>query len=500
MQAATPRPRRGALPTAQVLAYGLTMLGSTALHSCFMTYYVDAFRGHFHVSASSFVWAQLVFGAWNAVNDPLFGIIADSASWMGSTPLGRRGAAIGAGGLVWSAAFLAVWWPWGPGSSEAELAHMVFSLCAYDGALTWVEVNHGAALAEMTRDQGDRARANAWAGVCACVGALASWAAHVVWTRDDGLRSFRLVAAAVAVVSCAAFWASAYGIANTGAGLHAARTVPSAARRPAAPEKPGPARLPWTQALEFGRRLLASRSFCVFALVAGLQSFDCAFEKNFFGTFLERVAGGAASGVPPEARAGVVSLSFLLPHVITVALTPAIRSLGLFDVLNRILWVRMAFLGAAAVAVLLAGTGLGAGALARSLTSGWAPSAFLLVNRVSSECVCRLFPVVIGDLTDEAVAGEPQRGRQRAATVVGSAMLLGRLMSCAAPLAGFALVRAAEAGGGASLPLLATLCGVPLACVSLQVALWPLFPLKGERLREIKAAAAKADHTDDVTV
>lgn len=470
------------LSTWSAMAYGLTMLGSTALHSCFMTYYVQVFMHRFSISPSSFVTAQLLFGLWNALNDPLFGWLSDSMAWAGGSPLSRRAKAIAAGGLVWAAAFLSVWWPWGDGDSAWELAHMVVSLCAYDAALTWVEVNHGAALAEMTRDQGDRARANAWAGVSAAAGSAASWLAHLGWTGDQGLRTFRLVCILTAAVACAAFLASAKGIADAKppkAGHKATAVAPPEAHSPA-----GRTRC-CSQPLSFAAQLVKSSSFRIFAVVAAVQAFDCAFEKNFFGSFLGAFAGTPEhGGMSAESQATVVSLSFLLPHVVTVSLTPTIRSLGLYSVLRNIFATRTAFL-LFGVAV----TALNGSMPMLGLPAGWTQGLFMLANRVASESVCRLFPVAIGDITDEIVANQHVGERQRAATVVGSSLLLGRLTSSLAPLFGFQLVQSASSSAGGADAAMQVLLLVPLGCVLTQVVLWHFYSLHGEHLRDVKHRA-----------
>ncbi len=464
------------------LAYGLTMLGSTALHSCFMTYYVQVFMHRFSVSPSSFVTAQLLFGLWNALNDPLFGWLSDSIAWAGGSPLSRRAKAIAAGGLVWAAAFLSVWWPWGSGDSLGELAHMVVSLCAYDAALTWVEVNHGAALAEMTRDQGDRARANAWAGVCAAAGSAASWLAHLGWTSSSGLKTFRLVCILTAAVACAAFLVSAKGIADAKppkAGHRATSVAQPEARSPEERTRC------CSQPISFAAQLVKSSSFRIFAVVAAVQAFDCAFEKNFFGSFLGAFAGAPEQGgMGAESQATIVSLSFLLPHVVTVALTPTIRSLGLYSVLHGIFVARSAFLlfGVAVTAMNGMMPTLG-------LPAGWTQGLFMLTNRVASESVCRLFPIAIGDITDETVASQLVGERQRAATVVGSSLLLGRLTSSLAPLFGFQLVQTATNSAGGADGAMRALLLVPLCCVVAQLVLWQFYSLHGARLREIKQRA-----------
>jgi Na+/melibiose symporter-like transporter len=515
---------RGQWPAA---AFGMTMLGSVALHSAFMTYYVEVFRTSFSISPSSFLLAQAVFGLWNALNDPIFGWVSDLVASRSSSQLRARATSIAVGGAVWSLAFLAVWWPWGSGESWAEAAHMALTLCIYDGALTWVEVNHGAALAEMTHDQAERAQANAWSGVWAAIGASASWAAHSAWTNASDLRLFRAVCLCIAVVAVSAFLLSARGIGQGPTLTHARdtavapvelvdaskhdATVESVVRerrhapvREASPKAPPvlPEHPPsW---IAFVQQLLHNPNFRIFACMAALQSLDCAFEKNFFGSFLEILAGDHSQPdtVPPNARAGVVSASFLLPHLVTVALTPLVRQVGLYRVLQHVFSARLVFLSAAALATSFLGTAHQSWPMRLWLPSQWTAAIVLLTNRVMSETVCRLFPVVIGDLTDEFVANHPDNPRSMAASMVGTATFLGRFSQSVAPVLGFSLLTSLEAAGLEGYVVYkkciwCSLILLPLGCVILQSIVWRFFTLHGDRLREVKRSARQHQRVDE---
>ena len=229
------------------VAFGATMLASSALNNLFVTYYLELFSGVALVSSWWFYCVQIVFGLWNAINDPLFGWLSDQRVLAGTN---KRTDAIRWGGLLWSAAFVLTWYPWPSawggsqglesgecttgssspthlfasagmalGATPADMApariwsglHFLLSLCLYDGLLTLVEVNHGALLAEVTRTPGDRAKANMWSAICAAAGSLTSWIAHITWSSDD-LRAFRTLCLAVAASSAVIFWLSAAGM------------------------------------------------------------------------------------------------------------------------------------------------------------------------------------------------------------------------------------------------------------------------------------------------
>ena len=140
------------------VAFGATMLASAALHNIFATYYLDFFLSVVRVNHAAFYGAQLLFLAWNAVNDLLFGWLSDRLAPMRADGRRNRLPIIRVGGLLWCVAFCMVWWPWtdvaAAGVAGAAghprhhhpqpwlaAANFAFVLCFYDAMLTLVEVS-----------------------------------------------------------------------------------------------------------------------------------------------------------------------------------------------------------------------------------------------------------------------------------------------------------------------------------------------------------------------
>jgi len=124
------------------------------MNNVFATYYLQLFL-HSGITPLWFYGGQTLFMLWNAINDPLFGWLSDNYLPVAEGG-GRRTTAIKYGGLLWAVAFVLVWFP--PTSSALLGLHFVFSLCFYDGMLSYVEVNHNALLAEMTVSEAERAK------------------------------------------------------------------------------------------------------------------------------------------------------------------------------------------------------------------------------------------------------------------------------------------------------------------------------------------------------
>ena len=66
------------------------------------------------------------------------------------------------------------------------------------------------------------------------------------------------------------------------------------------------------------------------------------------------------------------------------------------------------------------------------------------MNRVSSECVCRLIPLIISDLTDEDVHLN-KRKSSLSASVIGTSGLVGKIGQSIAPMLGYMLFKGSQA-------------------------------------------------------
>lgn len=107
---------------------------STVLNSLLtggaMTYYFTKILGLGEGLAST-VW--LIFGIWNAINDPIFGYISDRTK----SKLGRRIPYIRYGSVIYAVSFIIVWWKWPIGAGQGALfAQMLTSLFLFDALYT----------------------------------------------------------------------------------------------------------------------------------------------------------------------------------------------------------------------------------------------------------------------------------------------------------------------------------------------------------------------------
>jgi len=355
---------------------------------------------------------------------------------------------------MWALAFASVWYaPLPTASWWLRFAHFTLATCTYDTMLTLVEVNHSALLAELSVDDAERASFNGYAAVFAGAGSLTSFAGHVFWDSANP-RAFQLCCAVIALLCGVVFALCAETL----------RLVPVKATAPsphalAASLQPGPV-------IAFLRELMQHGNFWVFAGVATVQSFDCAFEKTSFASALDPSLSKATRGA-------LVSASFLLPWVGTLLVTPVIQRRGIYSVFRAVLALRLAL----CCAFVLARPALGAHALA----------GFLLANRVASETVCRISPLVLSDIVDEdRVLHKRGDDTPRAGSVIGAAHFISKFGSSAGPMLGFVLLsRTHDAAHHVMLG------AVPLACVAAQSWAWARrFTLRGAYLARVKDGVA----------
>lgn len=112
-------------------ADAVTAILNTLVVAGAMTYYFTKLRG---LDLSWSGWAWLLFGVWNAINDPLFGYISDRTK----SNLGRRKPYIRYGAPIFAVGFI-LFWVVIPGLGESQVAlflQMVLALFLFDTLYT----------------------------------------------------------------------------------------------------------------------------------------------------------------------------------------------------------------------------------------------------------------------------------------------------------------------------------------------------------------------------
>eukprot|EP00750_Incisomonas_marina_P008777 INCI15694.1.p1 GENE.INCI15694.1~~INCI15694.1.p1 ORF type:complete len:545 (+),score=59.62 INCI15694.1:225-1859(+) len=460
--------------TLEAMAFGATMFGSACINNLFVTYYMDLFCGVVSVSSGWFFVGQIVFMLWNALNDFVFGWFSDKGA-SGSNdstptlhPVHSRARAIRIGGFIWGVAFLLIWFP--PPASASDFLkglHFALSLCFYDGMLSYVEVNHSALLAEICTSNRGRATCNMYSAIFAVLGSASSYFGHVYWHGGD-LGEFRKVCFVVSILSVVSFEFTSFVISRAAPALEPSIKLPSSEmkrlnRDPAtdnlrskdgAPDVSAqkrsnsdgtsqrrnlaisPSEQQLTEAVVsavnkkrtifgFLSQICRQRNFVIFVGIQCLQNFDCTFEKNFFHIFLRSFAAGSVS---TSVQGVILSASFIVPWLGMVLITPIIQKYGVYACVKQIFRMRLL--------IALVSVGL----VHHSPLVG---CMCLLINRVTSESICRLCPLVISHLIDEDKYLHHKlrdRASVRSASIVGASQVLGKFSQSLAPMLGYAFV------------------------------------------------------------
>jgi GPH family glycoside/pentoside/hexuronide:cation symporter len=143
-------------------------------------------------------WAVGIGRIWDAVNDPLFGLVSDRIR----TRWGRRRVLLLFGAVPLGVSFALMWIvpPWGPLALTAYYA-VVFVL--FDTLFTAVHVGYNALTPEMTHDYDERSSLNGYRMVFSIAGTLGAIILATVlgWTIDDTRVLYALVGITLGLVS-----------------------------------------------------------------------------------------------------------------------------------------------------------------------------------------------------------------------------------------------------------------------------------------------------------
>ncbi|XP_004365139.1 transmembrane protein [Capsaspora owczarzaki ATCC 30864] len=512
----------------------------------------------YRISPTAFFYGQLVFWLWNSVNDPLFAWFSDKAILTtaaaaagagtsdatnsstghpnaslknGSTAaaavrislatLQRRLRALTLAGPLMSLCFLSFWFRW----TESIPIHFVVSLCAYDGFLTFVDLQHQALMADLVVTVHDRVELSRYSSIGSLIGCVSVFVSYAVWNATN-LAQFQLFCTLLSVLSAIAFVLSGAGLLRLVTQRSAAKTASSMQRVTVShdsadaghatngilptPEhsshhsvQPQPTPVSF---LQFLRQMLGYRNFLSFTVVSLVQTFHCHFNSNFFPLFLHYLLRDVVS---PATASILLGISFVLPHLNNLYFSSLSERIGVYRVVRGLLAAKLVIAGA----LVLFGT-----------SSQMLLTLFILSNRIFSEGTCKLLGLVTSDLVDEdyivhhrdqavsalvfGTTNLVSKAGQSLAPVLGTWFLIGQAASAAANsgaapiqshLVGGVIGAVAEEGSilasiesfspqHAQQVMLGMLVAVPVVCACIQLAAWHYFTLHGAQLQYVKTA------------
>jgi GPH family glycoside/pentoside/hexuronide:cation symporter len=181
-------------------SFSSSVLGQTV--SAFaIFYYVDVLK----VPAQTISGIMVMYGIWNAINDPLFGQISDRTR----TRWGRRIPYILFLTLPLCAAFALMWMPpFAAGNTRALSVYYFVTIFLFDGLFTIVVLNWTALYPEMYPGLEDRARVSALRQILGIFGLILGVALPPMLYPAIG---WKLMGLAFAAISLVTMYASLYG-------------------------------------------------------------------------------------------------------------------------------------------------------------------------------------------------------------------------------------------------------------------------------------------------
>jgi len=186
-------------------ADGMTATLNGLVTASGLTYYYVTYLGLSSTWASI---AWIIFGIWNAINDPIFGFITDHTH----SKLGRRIPYIRYGAPLIAAAFILVWFPWNAASQGWLMAQMLICLFLFDTLYTAI----ASALYVMPFEMAVTNKARSGIIIWKMLFALISMGVPLVLFpiirptigADDTI--FQIIMVGIAIVSAIIIWASTF--------------------------------------------------------------------------------------------------------------------------------------------------------------------------------------------------------------------------------------------------------------------------------------------------
>jgi glycoside/pentoside/hexuronide:cation symporter, GPH family len=147
----------GALPLGRKIIYGLGDWGGSATSSIFIFFFAFFLSDIARLPLRYSGLVLLIGGIWDAVNDPLIGVLVDRVR----TRWGRRRPFFLFDALPMAVTFSMLWWApaWG---DLGRAAWFVLAYVLFDTSFTLMTVPYGALTAELTEDYDERTNLTGW--------------------------------------------------------------------------------------------------------------------------------------------------------------------------------------------------------------------------------------------------------------------------------------------------------------------------------------------------
>ncbi|XP_039630673.1 transmembrane protein 180 [Polypterus senegalus] len=305
------------------LAYSMTTLGSCMMTSIFSFYYVKLFLNKYQISEGAFHQAQVLYMIWNAVNDPLFGYIQDNSR---VRCCARRRLSILYGAPFYALAFLLPWFPWKTYEAGDALSglHLIVSLFAYDGMLTFVLLAQCALFAEISGQHENRLTLIKYSQIASLVGSCSVLFCGLVSDNMENFPYFQGFTIAVAFLACACMlYTGMYTISQ-----YDKEDWKGSGEREQKAEVAG---MSLTAVFSMTRQIVTQKDFLCFVSMNFCQVFLVAFYSNFAMIFTEHLIPQGA--LPSSVKSILYGAGFICPQLLVLSSQNLLRRLGYYRII-----------------------------------------------------------------------------------------------------------------------------------------------------------------------
>lgn len=151
----------------QKVLYSFGAVATALSYQAFATYIIFFYVDTLRLEASLAAVAMLIYGAWNAVNDPIAGLISDSTR----TKWGRRIPYILSGAVPFGLVYFFLWSPpFSAMNMTALFWYFLIMICLFDALYTVVVLNWASLFPEMYPSLKERAQVNSYRQTFGMVG------------------------------------------------------------------------------------------------------------------------------------------------------------------------------------------------------------------------------------------------------------------------------------------------------------------------------------------
>ncbi|XP_022523817.2 transmembrane protein 180-like [Astyanax mexicanus] len=449
------------------VAYSMTTLGSSMMNSIFSFYYVKLFLNKYRISESAFHQSQVVYMIWNALNDPLFGYLQDNSS-MSCCSLRRLSILYGA--PFYSLAFLLAWFPWRTYESGDWMsgAHLVVTLCAFDGMLTFVLLAQCALFAEISEHHQNRLRLIKYNQVASLLGSSSVLFCGLISNNMDNFAAFQGFCFLVALLGCACMVYT---------GFYSEGRFD---KKGSDPNLQQPT-LSLSAVTTMTWQIVTNRDFQLFVVMNFFQVFMLAFCNNFAMIFAEHLI--PPNVLPSLAKSIMYGAGFIFPQLLVLGSQNLLHKFGYYQLILMTFYMEA---GAAAVMLLL------------GPSHYYCLALFITANMVLVQAAFSLFGLPLADIIDSDLQ-KYKRSSPLSSMVFGTNALFTKPAQSLAPMLvvsilnqyGYEEIKEGNVTDPSALQALHStmfylVCLVPVCVTALQVLAWTPFSIRSSHTTDSK--------------